>query len=217
VGGHSVYADGACFNAGTRHQLGGIGVFVEDDHPSNMGRCIRDGKITNQIMELSAACAGLRVLRDLGLRDLGLRDLGLRDLGLRDLGLRDLGLRAGTGAGCVLYTDSIYVCNCINKWSPTWVRNGWRTKNKTPVLNSDVLSEMVALVDATNARIVRVLRHDRYPGGDDPSTPARSAAHRAGNLAAETLAARAAAEGARSACRIRSAAGINTTELFRGG
>ena len=197
VGGHSVYADGACFNAGTRHQLGGIGVFVEDDHPSNMGRCIRDGKITNQIMELSAACAGLRVLRDLG--------------------LRDLGLRAGTGAGCVLYTDSIYVCNCINKWSPTWVRNGWRTKNKTPVLNSDVLSEMVALVDATNARIVRVLRHDRYPGGDDPSTPARSAAHRAGNLAAETLAARAAAEGARSACRIRSAAGINTTELFRGG
>jgi ribonuclease HI len=36
------------------------------------------------------------------------------------------------------YTDSQYVKNGITQWMPNWVKNGWRTADKKPVLNQDL-------------------------------------------------------------------------------
>ncbi|MCB9456122.1 MAG: ribonuclease HI [Anaerolineaceae bacterium] len=36
------------------------------------------------------------------------------------------------------YTDSQYVRNGISSWLHNWVKNGWRTANKKPVLNQDL-------------------------------------------------------------------------------
>lgn len=39
----------------------------------------------------------------------------------------------------ILHTDSQYVCQAFNqKWIKNWKRNGWLTRNKTPVLNKDL-------------------------------------------------------------------------------
>lgn len=38
-----------------------------------------------------------------------------------------------------LYTDSAYVCNCINqKWYVKWKNNGWINSQKKPVENKDL-------------------------------------------------------------------------------
>ncbi|MBZ0276586.1 MAG: ribonuclease HI [Anaerolineae bacterium] len=36
------------------------------------------------------------------------------------------------------FTDSQYVRNGITSWMSNWVKNGWRTANKKPVLNQDL-------------------------------------------------------------------------------
>lgn len=38
-----------------------------------------------------------------------------------------------------IYSDSAYVCNCINqKWYKNWINNGWKNSKKEPVKNKDL-------------------------------------------------------------------------------
>jgi ribonuclease HI len=37
-----------------------------------------------------------------------------------------------------IYTDSQYLKNGITEWLKNWVKNGWRTSNKKPVINQDL-------------------------------------------------------------------------------
>lgn len=38
-----------------------------------------------------------------------------------------------------IYSDSAYVCNCINqKWYEKWFKNGWVNSKKEPVANKDL-------------------------------------------------------------------------------
>ena len=43
----------------------------------------------------------------------------------------------------ILYTDSTYVRNGIMKWVTGWQNNGWLTKDKKPVKNSELWRELV--------------------------------------------------------------------------
>ena len=45
-------------------------------------------------------------------------------------------------------TDSQYMKNGITSWVANWKRNGWKTKEKKPVLNQDLWEEL----DRQNAR-----------------------------------------------------------------
>ena len=38
----------------------------------------------------------------------------------------------------IVYTDSSYVINGITKWVKGWKKNGWKTKEKKPVVNQDL-------------------------------------------------------------------------------
>lgn len=42
------------------------------------------------------------------------------------------------------HTDSQYVKNGITQWMANWVRNGWKTAAKTPVLNQDLWERLHA-------------------------------------------------------------------------
>lgn len=45
-----------------------------------------------------------------------------------------------------LYTDSSYVYNSFkNGWIWNWIRNGWKTANKSPVENQDLWNELLKL------------------------------------------------------------------------
>lgn len=63
-----------------------------------------------------------------------------------------------------LYTDSKYVFDCIDKgWAKKWKTNGWtRDKNK-PAQNSDLLEELLNLVDYHDVKFEWVKGHDGQP------------------------------------------------------
>jgi ribonuclease HI len=54
-----------------------------------------------------------------------------------------MGLRALNQACEVeVITDSAYVKNGISEWIANWKRNGWKTKDKKPVMNQDLWREL---------------------------------------------------------------------------
>ncbi|MBS4535460.1 ribonuclease HI [Clostridium sp. D2Q-14] len=47
-----------------------------------------------------------------------------------------------------IYTDSAYLCNCINqKWYVKWRKNGWINSKKKVVENKDLWQELLSLID----------------------------------------------------------------------
>lgn len=47
----------------------------------------------------------------------------------------------------MIYSDSEYVVNAVNKWIPIWKRNEWFKKNGKPVLNQDIIIPMGELYE----------------------------------------------------------------------
>jgi len=48
----------------------------------------------------------------------------------------------------VIYTDSAYLCNCINQqWYKKWRMNGWINSKKKSVENKDLWIELLELVE----------------------------------------------------------------------
>ena len=55
----TIYTDGSCFNNGKKNASGAIGIFFGENDKRNCGVAIKDGKITNQTMELLACLEAL--------------------------------------------------------------------------------------------------------------------------------------------------------------
>ncbi len=55
-------------------------------------------------------------------------------------------VRTPSGKQTILYTDSSYVINGITKWVQGWKKNGWKTKDKKPVVNQDLWQSLDAAV-----------------------------------------------------------------------
>ena len=47
----------------------------------------------------------------------------------------------------LLFTDSKYVMMGITEWVHNWVKKGWRTASKKPVLNQDLWEELLSATD----------------------------------------------------------------------
>lgn len=64
-----------------------------------------------------------------------------------------------------LYTDSAYVCNCINqKWYVKWRKNGWKNSKKNPVENKEMWIELLDLVEGLeDIRFFKVKGHSGVP------------------------------------------------------
>jgi ribonuclease HI len=60
-----------------------------------------------------------------------------------------------------VYTDSAYLCNCIDKkWYVKWERNGWMNAQKQPVENQDLWVRLLALKRSFDTiRFIKVKGH----------------------------------------------------------
>lgn len=58
----------------------------------------------------------------------------------------------GPEANVVFRIDSSYVINSITKWAPGWRRKGWRKADGKPVLNQELIAEILALYEARTGR-----------------------------------------------------------------
>ena len=45
----------------------------------------------------------------------------------------------------IIHTDAEYVLKGITQWARNWQKNGWRTKNRKPVLNQDLWRELIVI------------------------------------------------------------------------
>lgn len=60
----------------------------------------------------------------------------------------------------ILYTDSRYVMDGVQKWLPNWKQNGWRTSNKkSPVKNIDLWQVLESLLEKHQIKWVWVKGH----------------------------------------------------------
>ncbi|MTI47815.1 MAG: ribonuclease HI [Firmicutes bacterium] len=60
-----------------------------------------------------------------------------------------------------IYTDSAYLCNCMNqKWYVKWRQNGWKNASKKPVENKDLWEELLDIVEEINdIKFIKVKGH----------------------------------------------------------
>jgi ribonuclease HI len=64
----------------------------------------------------------------------------------------------------VLYTDSSYVVNGINKgWAKSWRKNNWIKSDKKPALNRDLWAELLNLIEGLDITLKWVKGHAGNP------------------------------------------------------
>lgn len=68
------------------------------------------------------------------------------------------------------FTDSKYTIDGITKWVSGWQKNGWKTKNKTEVLNRDLWEKLVSLVSGKSITWHHVAGHSGIPGNERVDT-----------------------------------------------
>ena len=62
-----------------------------------------------------------------------------------------------------LTSDSSYLVNAIEKgWLESWVRNGWRTSTRKPVLNDDLWKRLYELLNVHHVSFVWVKGHNGH-------------------------------------------------------
>ncbi|MGQ4509888.1 ribonuclease H family protein [Dermabacteraceae bacterium P13147] len=76
----------------------------------------------------------------------------------------------------LILCDSQYVINSVTKWMPGWKRNGWRKKDKKPVLNVDILQRIDALLVGRQVRFEWVKGHAGHDLNERADDLARAAA-----------------------------------------
>jgi ribonuclease HI len=62
-----------------------------------------------------------------------------------------------------LYSDSKYVIDGITKWASSWVKRGWKTSAKKPVLNDDLWRELIGLASRHEITWHWVKAHNGHP------------------------------------------------------
>lgn len=97
----------------------------------------REGKTTNNRMEMSA------IVR------------GLAEAG-----------KVAPGAELTIYTDSTYVIKGATMWIHGWQQNNWQTKNKTDVLNRDLWEQIAQGIAGKKVEWKHVPGHAGIPGNE---------------------------------------------------
>lgn len=67
---------------------------------------------------------------------------------------------AGTSRPIVLYSDSSYLVNGVEKgWAKKWRAKGWRKADGSPALNTDLWEELLKLLEGENVKLRWVKGH----------------------------------------------------------
>ena len=141
---HRVWTDGSCFNNGNKSAIGGIGGFFHDNSDCNISEplVVENGAVTNNKCELEAVRRAI-----------------LAVIGKTDFHYDDT---------ILVYTDSQYLINSVNKWSNTWAKNGWMRKNakgkKVPVKNVDLIKTIKGLCVKYHVVLTHCKAHTTFHG-----------------------------------------------------
>jgi len=114
----TVFTDGACSNNGKLNALGGYGVYFPNKELPDISEEFTLHPITNQRAELYAIYTALTMI-------------------FNKCDVNKI----------LLYSDSDYSIKCLTSWIYNWKRNNWKTSNKKPVKNKDIIENISKLID----------------------------------------------------------------------
>ena len=149
-----VYVDGACLRNGQPGASAGVGVFWGNGHRLNLSEVVDGEKHTNQIAEIQAATAAIRIAYHEDFHNLE------------------------------IYTDSKYVFNGATDWiNNKWKVNGWRNARGGTVSNKEdwiKLDEIRTKYERDRGSLSwhYVPAHQGHYGNEQADMLARSAAQR---------------------------------------
>lgn len=134
-----VFTDGSCSGNGKRESYGGIGIHFPNGELKDVSKVFNQGCCTNQRTELYAILTSLRYIK---------QNLGLSKYRV------------------IIKTDSLYSINCVTKWAYSWIKNGWMTKNNTPVANKEFIEIINKYYDKYDITMMHVEGHSSSDNED---------------------------------------------------
>lgn len=132
-----VYTDGSCSGNGKKNSNGGIGIHFPNGELKDVSKIYRHGDCTNQKTELYAILTAIRYIK---------QNYNI------------------VNRKIIIKTDSEYSINCITKWVNGWIKNGWKTKSNTPVLNREFIEPIHKYYERYDIEMIHV---DAHTGNTD--------------------------------------------------
>lgn len=143
----TVFTDGACSNNGRANAKAGIGLYFEntkETHSENVKSVLKHFfphlhgiKVTNNIAELLAIYKALYMIVD---------NVPHHNFKV------------------IIKTDSMYCINIFTKWYKGWQKKNWVTANGKPVLNKEIIIEIIKFVEALpNIEFIHIPAHTQAP------------------------------------------------------
>ena len=111
-----VYTDGSQIGKGPK-SLCGYGIFFPNQELKSIGKPFTHLPLTNQRAELYAIYKALKLI-----------------------------IKKLTFDSIKIFTDSEYSIKSLTIWVHKWRLNGWRTANKKPVENTDIIKKIDAII-----------------------------------------------------------------------
>lgn len=128
-----IYTDGACSHNGKANAKAGYAVWFPDHKDLSFSERLPETEPqTNNRAELTSILKAVSIAEDAGFID------------------EDL----------IIYSDSHYSIDCLTKYLPSWVANGWKTKDGNAVKNQDIIKDISnRLTKFKSHRFVHVRAH----------------------------------------------------------
>ncbi len=150
-----VYTDGSCINNGKPGAAAGYGAYFGPDDPRNMSAVVPSGDGLPPPTNQRAELLAI---------------------------FKTLELMQNDSRALEIYCDTQYSIDCISSWIYGWKRNGWKTTQKTDVLNRDLIEPIYDAIVERRARfgddafnIVKVKAHSGNAGNDAADALAKAA------------------------------------------
>jgi ribonuclease HI len=142
-----VFTDGSTTNNGKINAKGGIGVNFPKYGRYNVSLPFYLGQITNIRCELMAVIKALEVY-------------------IFEIRKEN----KSSPQKLVIYTDSMYIIDCMTSWIFNWMKKGWKTAQGAEVKNQDLLIWLFSLIKHTNvdASFKHVKAHRQAPKRSTP-------------------------------------------------
>ena len=105
----TIFTDGSCLSNGTPTARAGIGIYFGPSDPRNTAARLPGTTQTNNRAELFAVIRALEIALD-----------------------------KEPGRGVIVYSDSSYMRQGMEKWVKGWMKRGWKTREGKNVLNKDL-------------------------------------------------------------------------------
>ena len=132
------FTDGSSKGNQYKNPTGGYGVYYPENPELNISKKL-EGKVTNNIAELTAVYDGITTLVN----------------------------NIKVDRQIVIVSDSMYIINSITKWAKGWEKNNWTKSDGKPVQNLELIKNIYELVNNLNIKFLHQRSHKQPPKDEE--------------------------------------------------